>query len=366
MVPSDVIPLSVIPLSANGKIERGRLPAPSKRMSVRERTYRSAEEERLAAIWADLLGQRHVDPEEDFFDLGGHSVLMAVLRHRIHSEFGQLIPLAELIHSRTVREQVKLTQRALTRNPELPPGVVALQPNGTGNSIFWIQYPIGNLMAAIGEHHPLIFVALTEEDLASLGNSPTLQSIATCFLRKILMTQPKGPYSVGGLCVGGILAYEIASQLRTAGHEVTLLILLDAPNPAYIAICESLPQKFNYLLYLLKRSNRLGIRKSVANARRRLLKRFAPKLRTNYVATEMRAAHEMIEVAVNGYEPQRYDSKVLLLQASERPPHVNFLKGWQIVIARDLHSQYVHGHHNDLVRAADMRHVAEAILSHLA
>ena len=69
------------------------------------------------------------------------------------------------------------------------------------------------------------------QDVLSLGEAPTLEGIAACLLRKILTMQPEGPYTIGGLCLGGILAYEIAFQLQAAGREVSLLVLLDPPTP---------------------------------------------------------------------------------------------------------------------------------------
>jgi aryl carrier-like protein len=175
-------------------------------------------EERLAVIWADVLGRKHVGVDNNFFDLGGDSLLYAVLQQRIATEFGQRIPFAELFQSPTVRQQAELIQRRVKEKPVLPPGVLALQPYGTRKSIFWAYDQSLNLAKAIGGDQPFLSIVLTAEDFASLGETPTLQNIAACLLRKILATQSKGPYIIGGFCDGGILAYEIASQLQVAGH----------------------------------------------------------------------------------------------------------------------------------------------------
>ncbi|MGD0965467.1 MAG: thioesterase domain-containing protein, partial [Candidatus Acidiferrales bacterium] len=190
----------------------------------------------------------------------------------------------------------------------------------------------------------------------------TLQGIATCLACKILATQSEGPYTIGGFCVGGILAYEIASQLQAAGHEVSLLVLVDAPNPAYLELCDSLARKVSYLRYALKRAARLGLRMSLVYLGERLRKRFA---RTRSARTEMRVAQEMSEAAAFAYQPERYEGKVLLLLASERPPHVNFLPGWQAVVPRNLHTQYLDGHHRDLLKAENVPSIGHAIVSHL-
>jgi thioesterase domain-containing protein/acyl carrier protein len=365
MIPSDVIPLPALPLTPHGKVDRARLPAPAASETLPlQTTLCSPQEKRLAAIWADLLGREHVGLDDNFFDLGGHSLLVAVLQERIATEFGQRIPMAELFHSPTVRQQAELAQRLLKGDPGLPPGVLALQPYGTRNVIFWVQSSSGELAEAIGEDHPSLIVGLTAEDVASLGEAPSLQSIAGCHVRKILATtQSKGPYTVGGLCALGVLAYEIASQLQTAGHEVSLLVLLDAPNPSCLKSWDSLAPRLSYLRYHLKRAARLGWRLSLIFLRNRLRRGFARMVRTRSARTEMRVAQDMIEAAALAYQPETYEGKVLLLLASDHP--LNLLPGWQAVVPRNLHTQYVDGYHRDLLDTRNLRIVADAIVSHL-
>ncbi len=320
-------------------------------------------EERLAVIWADLLRRKHVELDDNFFELGGHPVLVAALQQRIATEFGQQIPIAKLLQSATVRQQAELMQRIVKAKPGLPPGVLALQTSGTRNRVFWVHYLNINLAKLLGDNQPFLFVVLTAEDFASLGEAPSLRSIAACHVRKILATQSKDPYIIGGFCAGGILAYEIASQMQAAGHEVSLLVLLDAPNPSYVESCDSLTSKVSYMRYLLKRAARLGLRMSLVYLRENLHKRFA---RTSKSArTEMTVAKEMVNAAVLAYRPKKYEGKLLLLLASEHPPHLNLLPGWQAVVPHDLYPQYVEGHHRDLLKTPNVRRVADAIVSHL-
>jgi thioesterase domain-containing protein/acyl carrier protein len=323
------------------------------------------EEARLAAIWADLLGRKYVGLDDNFFDLGGQPELIAALQQRIAAEFGRRIPIAELFHSPTVRQQGQLARRLVKDERVLPPGVLALHPYGTRNSIFWVHYVNGSLAKAMGDDQPFLVVTLTAEDVASLGEAPTLQSIAACHLRKILATQFKGPYIIGGQCLGGILAYEIASQLQAAGHEVSVLVLLDAPNLSYLESHDSLTNKLSYLGYLLKKATRLGLRISLGKLRMRLLHRFPRTVRTKSRSTELQVAQDMIEAAARAYQPEKYEGKVLLILASDRPPHVNLLPGWQAVVPLSLHTHYVDGHHAELLHKDNVQSVAGAILSHL-
>jgi amino acid adenylation domain-containing protein len=366
MIPSDVIELPAIPLTAHGKVDRAHLPAPSVTESRQlQTTLSSSEEVRLAAIWEYLLGRKHIGLDDNFFDLGGHSLLIASLQQRIAAEFGRSVSIAELFEATTIRQQVALTHRSDAGDSSLPPGVTALQPNGTRNNIFWVHILSLDLAKAIGDDQPLLYVALTAEDFPALGEAPDLQSIAACLVRKILATQPRGPYTIGGLCLGGILAYEIAYQLRSSGHKVELLVLVDPPNPSYIVPYSWLKRVVSYLPYVLQRASRLGPRISFLYLRGHIVKYFERVFKTRSYVTETRIGQKTIEAAAVKYQPKRYDGKVLLLLASERPPHKNFLPGWQAVVPSSLHTHYLDAHHRELLKGENARGVAKAIISHL-
>ena len=290
---------------------------------------------------------------------------MAVLQQRIAAEFGRCIPIAELRRSQTVRGQSELVRLCAERKPELPPGVFAIQPSGTRKPIFWIHYSGVELARELGDEQPFFSVMLTAEDFALLGINPTLQSIATCLLEKILATRIDGPYAVGGFCLGGTLAHEIASQLRSTGQEVSLVVMLDTPTPWYVTPSNSLGRNLKYIRYLLQRTARLGLHTSLVYLREHLLESFARVTGKKPPQTEADAVQAMCEAALFEYKPGKYDGKVLLLLAGERPPHVSFQPGWQEVITGELCVQYLDGHHRDLAKERNVRTVAEAIASHL-
>jgi amino acid adenylation domain-containing protein len=320
----------------------------------------------LAQIWKDLLGRRqHVGPDDNFLDLGGHPELVAALQQRIAEKFGRRIPIAQLYLSSTLREQARLTREFLKNEPALPPGVLALHRHGTRPTIFWVHYVNGNLAKEMGDDQPFIVVTLTADDVTSLGESPTLQNVAACHLRKVMATQPKGPYIIGGQCLGGTLAYEIASQLQVAGHEVSVLVLLDPPNLSYLQSHDSVIRRLSFVLYLVKKAARLGLRMSLVKLRIRLFKRCSPGARTQSDRAEMLVAQEMFVTAARAYQPKKYKGTVLLLLAADRPPHMDFLPGWQSLLPGNTHTQYVDGHHGELLSKKNVRSVADAIASRL-
>jgi thioesterase domain-containing protein len=199
----------------------------------------------------------------------------------------------------------------------------------------------------------------------ALGQSATLQNIALCLVQKVLATQPKGPYTVGGLCIGGILAFEIACQLRAAGHEVALVVLLDPPSPSYLESPELLRPRLSHPGYLLKKAAQMGARKSVVKVGQRVFRRFSPPPKASPPRTEVDIAQDLIEAAASRYIPEKYYGRVLLLLASERPPHLNFLPEWQALVPNELHTQYLDAPHSELTKGLSVQLVADAIFSHL-
>ena len=335
-------------MTASGKVDGPRLAAPDHgAIPPSYATLCSSDEVRLAAIWVDLLRLDCFGLDDDFFDLGGHSILVARLQRRIFEEFGLVIPVLELFKSPTVRRQAQI-----------------LQPHGTGDTIFWVNLVKQDFASAIGEEHPLFSLVLTAEDIASLGESPNVRDIAICLKSKVVATQPKGPYILGVLCASAVLAFEIASLVQVAGHEVSLLVLLDPPYPTRAKSFNSSFRGLSYGAYYFKRAARLGLPTSLSYFGEHLLRGLAAMLRVQPTKTELRAAQETMEAAVHTYQPKSYCGNVLLILPSERPCHQNFLPGWQSVLPRNLHILYSDGNHRELLDANNLDRIAERF-SHL-
>jgi thioesterase domain-containing protein/aryl carrier-like protein len=318
----------------------------------------------ILAMWTDLLQRNQIGIDDNFFTLGGTSDIARSLQARIAKHFGRTISVHELLQNPTVRQHAELTRSSVTFKSALPHGVIPLQPNGTQRSFFWVQNLNVGLARAMGEDRPFLFVGYTEEDFASLDKAPSLQSIAACLLQKLMFVQPSGPYSLGGFSLGGTLAFEMASQLRSAGHEVSLLVLVDPPNPSYLGTRNPLTPKLKYPRYLLKRARQLGLRLSLRYFGDYLKIRFARIVRpTN--KPELKAAHELIESAAAGYHAEKYTGNALLVMATEHPPDVDFLPGWQEVLSGDLEIGHLKGHHRDLLVEPAVQTLANAILARL-
>ncbi len=322
-------------------------------------------QKQILAMWMELLQRDHIQLDDNFFTVGGSSEVARTLQERIAKQFGRTIPVQELLQNPTVRQHAELARGSANFKSALPHGVIPLQPNGTQNTFFWVQNLNIGLARAMGENRPFLFVGYTEEDFASLDTAPSLQSIAADLVRKILFVQPTGPYTLGGFSLGGTLAFEMASQLRSAGHQVSLLVLVDPPNPSYLGPRNPLTPKLKYPRYLLKRAKQLGLRLSLRYFGDYMKIRFARYFRPKSNKPELRAAHELIESAAANYHAEEYTGKALLVMATEHPPDVDFLPGWKEVFSGDLEVRHLKGHHRDLLVEPAVQTLADVILSRL-
>jgi thioesterase domain-containing protein/acyl carrier protein len=184
-------------------------------------------------MWEDLLHVRPVRNDDDFFELGGHSMLAVRLMSNIEKEFGRRLPLATLMQARTVGD---LAQRLRCGEHESDwTSLVPIRPEGCRPPIFLMHAAGGNLLVyeelarCLGDDQPVY--GLQSQGLD--GSQPVHGSIgemAAAYRAEIQQLQPHGPYFLGGYCMGGTIALEVATQLKADGEDIGLLALIDTHN----------------------------------------------------------------------------------------------------------------------------------------
>jgi amino acid adenylation domain-containing protein len=336
-------------------------PTPARLASVVEMILR---QNWLAGVWAELLSRKGLALDDDLFEHGGNATVLAALQQRIVGEFGVHVTMPDLFDNPTIRRQADLIQRNATKPPVLPPGVFTLHPQGTRQNIFWLHTLLVPLAKEFGDDQPFIFVTFTATDMELLGESPSMKDLAACMLNKIRTVQPRGPYIIGGICIGSVLTYEVASQLRAAGEEVSLLLMLDAPTQLCLKSSRVFITRLKHPRFYLYRAARIGWPTALASLCRRAILNFRPSMRSRFHAIEGDVAHQMIVNAAFDYQPAKYEGKVLLLLAKERDPLFDFLSGWES-LASNLHALYVQGRHRALITSNNVREVANLIQSEL-
>jgi amino acid adenylation domain-containing protein len=234
MVPAAIIELAEIPLNTNGKVDRKALPPPA--ISHFTGTHdcvapRNDTERKLVAMWEKILSIRPIGVTTSFFDLGGRSVLAAQLFMQISRAFHQDVPLAALFEAPTVEQ---LARRLRGPKDEFTYAtIVEIHPVGSRVPFFCVHGGTGGtlflhrLARTMGPDQP--FYAFQPEGVD--GGPITRRSIeemAAHYIREMRKVHADGPYFIGGYCLGGNVAFEMARQLKEQGRKAALVAMFSA------------------------------------------------------------------------------------------------------------------------------------------
>ncbi|MFF3488515.1 amino acid adenylation domain-containing protein [Streptomyces sp. NPDC002701] len=236
MVPSAVIALPEIPLTSNGKLDRRALPSEETNTVTAGREPRNAYEEKLCALFAELLGVDGVGVDDGFFALGGHSLLATRLSVRIRNQFDIDIPIRTIIRYPTVAELAALMLAGGIPDDDADSFAVVLPLNsdpGTGEPPVWFFHGGGGLGWAYYSFvlHLQDRPAYALQSRGSDGVEPLAASVEEMiddYVAQILKIQPEGPFNLIGWSYGGSVVQAVGAALQGLGHEVALLAILDA------------------------------------------------------------------------------------------------------------------------------------------
>jgi thioesterase domain-containing protein len=185
----------------------------------------------VAQLFGDLLG-RTIGANDDYFEQGGNSLLAVRLFKEIHDRFGVSLPFTTILDAPTPR---LLAAQVRAGVPKRQGSLVTLKTGPRREKLFLVHDGDGEtlLYRNLARRMPpeLGVIGLMPRSSGSLLIDTSISAIAAHFVREIRSAQPEGPYLVGGLCAGGLIAFEICRQLRQADRPVALLVLLDAAPP---------------------------------------------------------------------------------------------------------------------------------------
>jgi thioesterase domain-containing protein/acyl carrier protein len=231
MVPGQFVGLPSMPLNANGKIDRPALPVP---MDVeRNETVSHAQsdlERDLQQVFQEVLGTRQVGVRDNFFEVGGHSLLAVKLFAQIEKKIGKKVPLPLLFQAPTVEELAKAIRQNTWRAPSSC--IVEIKPTGDKTPIFWLHnlggggggglFTYRTLAQLLGPDQPSYGIAAPAEPFNRI------ELMAAHYIDAIKTVRPVGPYVIGGYCFGGVVAFEVARQLKEQGAEVAMVALIES------------------------------------------------------------------------------------------------------------------------------------------
>ncbi|MFI6216824.1 non-ribosomal peptide synthase/polyketide synthase [Nocardia brasiliensis] len=233
MVPAGVLVLDALPLTANGKLDRGALPDPELLSASDYRAPRTEREQTVAELFAEILGVGRVGIDDDFFALGGHSLLATRLTSRIRATLGVEVPVRVVFDAPTVAQLVPRLDEGASAGTDFDP-VLRLKSSG-GQQPLWCLHPGGGLgwfYQQLGGHLPDRPVyAIQSRGLDGGPVAESFEAMVADYIDQILALQDEGPYYLLGWSYGGIVAHALACELTRRGSEVGFLGIMDSKPP---------------------------------------------------------------------------------------------------------------------------------------
>jgi len=319
---------------------------------------------RLASVWQDLLGLQQVKPTDNFFDLGGHSLLTVRMLTRIDEKFGRRLSLADVYHAPTLRALARHLQTEAGLDAAIPEAeqqpsdwrVLPLQTEGEGTPIIAINnaQTVFALSNALDTTRPATAVRIFDASRNEPLPERDFDQIAAEYADAVRSAQPNGPYVLFGVCVHGNLAIEVARQLQNQGETVAAVIMKDVWEPAYAARINANPwaslidkihhKRVRFRFFRRGEISFTAFLGTIGPIRRSGLLEFAVKMgvldrvRHTDLDAEQEGFITYLSEARNKHRPAPYTGTVLHFVTNEAPKGRSFdpSMGWDDLISDGL------------------------------
>ncbi|MBW4642401.1 MAG: AMP-binding protein [Goleter apudmare HA4340-LM2] len=390
MIPSAFVILQSLPLLPNGKVNRRVLPASDGYRPQLEEDFVAARdtlEFQLAQIWTNLLNISPIGVKDNFFDIGGHSLLALRLMAQIQQQFGQTLLLSQLFEGATIEHLASTLRQQTSFQPQSP--LVAIQPIGSKRPFFCV-HPIGGNVLCY--HHLANYLSPDQPfyGLQSLGlngegePNTRIEDMASHYVKEILTIQPEGPYLLGGWSMGGLVAFEMAQQLQKQGQKVSLLALIDGRVPfsnIKPVNIDDYDAKIlaNFFQYL---ASSTGKNISISYD---ALQQLSADEQLNYILKQVQLTNLMppdagkeqlrclLQVfksnlqAMLNYTPHIYQNQMILFQASDRSSDAlnESTQGWEQFSSKPVKIHTIPGDHYTMLSKPHVQVLAEQLMFYL-
>ena len=383
MIPAAFTALDAMPLTPNGKIDRRALPAPDQGRPELGKEFvapRTAVEQKVAGIWEDLLDVRPIGVRDDFFSLGGHSLMAVRLMARIEASFGQHLPLAALFQGPTVEKLASLVREQ--SHDDSAQSLIPIQTKGEGLPFFCVHPGGGNVLCYrelanhLGLEQPFYGLQARGVDQNQVSHT-RIEDMAAYYIEAVRSIQSDGPYLLGGWSMGGVVAYEMAQQLEAQGQQVALLALMDARPVNSVEAAAA----WDDITLLINFARDLGLavdglklsadELTKLNSEELLSYVLQRAVEAGIVPQDIQLAHvrRLFEVfklnvqAMQRYRPQPSSTSVTLLKAGEQGSveTPDETMGWGALTSGEVEIHTVPGSHFTIVREPYVRSLAEQL-----
>ena len=409
MVPAAIVVIDQLPLTPNGKVDRKALGVPTDDVRAVLDDYvapRVSVEAEVAELWSAMLGVKQIGVHDDFFDLGGNSLMAMRMIAEIERIWGRRIPFQALLATPTVENVASVLMSAMRSDTD-ERGAVVLQEGGPGTPLAFVHGDIlgygwytRRLAALLGESPLIVLPTLGPRT----GAVASIESMASTHIAALRAIQAEGPYRIGGFCSGGMIAYEMARQLADVGQVVDRVIMVDAfcsnlrvrameplvrlltrartaeaqlqrRAEIYFSIqyafqrvrqVRQMPasEKLQWFANLIRR--KLGLRATSPSREADIIQDDDVEVADSDLATvlsESRAVFQFVARAQRGYLPASYRGRIDVIWAADalaRRPWLSAGGGWEKVAA-ELHAHTIAGNHLSIVTQNGLPALADAI-----
>lgn len=396
--PSWMVAVDSLPAGPTGKVRRAELAARgAAEVAARYGTRaalapaaariapRTPLEREVAAVWMQILGCESIGVDDHFFAAGGSSLLALQLTTRLRQSLGVQLSLGAILAAPTIATQAVRIERQLRvgeppeSDSDTDSGSTLLAPIDAARAdtpLFCVHdiARFQRLATLLGPLQPLYGVAVGPAIRAIADDQPIsnfahydVEQLATTCLPEIRRHQPRGPYRIAGFSFGGRIALEVAQQLRRAGEEVELLVILDTFLPGTFRRTAS--SRFGRHLAELRRS---GPRYLVTAARRRW------SLPLPFPEDDLEAGGDSLDERYaefrnrlrRRYRPQPFPGTIVLFRAMRRDDISEFIVepnlGWTSIATGQLHVHDVPGTHLEILDEIGSPIIADRLREHFA
>lgn len=255
MIPSAFVWMDELPHTGNGKIDRKLLPVPDTMevdTSQQDIAPQNSTEEAMLEIWKEILKLEHISVTDDFFDLGGDSLMAVGLMARVELRFNFRLPLATLFHYSTLRElssKVSLKESVVSWR-----SLVVIRPMGHKPPVFLIHGAGLNVLL----YNSLVLHFQAGQPIYALQawgldgkEKPleTIEEIASHYISEIRSVSQLGPFALAGFSLGGIIAFEMAKQMNEMGLKTFFVGMFDTVAYTSEEDVPILKRKLNHLMF---------------------------------------------------------------------------------------------------------------------
>jgi amino acid adenylation domain-containing protein len=368
MLPSAYVCLEALPMTPGGKLDRQALLALAAEQGSESGSEignfaavapRDALEQRLADLWRQVLDCDTVGVFDDFFTHGGHSLLAVRLLAGIRREFGRKLSIAAVLRAPTIAQQAQLLRKP--DDAAAPSPLVLLREGGSAPPLYCI-HPVGGNVAcyaglarAFGSERPVY--GLQSPALEDGPQPADMEEMAKTYIAALRQVQPFGPWHLAGWSIGGVIAFEMARQLRAAGDPPGLLALIDSYAPALLEALEvesDVPAALAFERDLAAVSGTGSGVISVSDAQQRASIP-NPKLFAVFTANSK---------AARNYRPRAYNGPVTLFCAAEFRP-ADATLGWGKLVSGRLATHELPGNHYSLLKPPQLDQLVAILSAHL-